>query len=92
MSLGLAISNVAKYTAWHADALQEVDSLELRVRDLANNKTDKDDPIYREALAELTKWKTLAGLYKDFLTFWQDMIKSIMEMIRKASELAVGTR
>ena len=93
MSIGLAIAKVAEYTDKHADALEKVNQAELELEmTVSKGAEGRQSSVYRQAMEQLTKYKTLAGLYKDFLDFWNNVIKSVMEMLKKAGELAVGSR
>lgn len=66
---------IAEYTGKHEDSLAEIGDMETRIQDLLNDKKTSDDPILRQALAELNKWKTLASTYQDFLSFYMDEMK-----------------
>ena len=91
MSLGLAIAKVAEYSAKHADAMENVAINQRKVEDTAT--TDgRDSAAFREAQKELDKWQTLAGLFKDFLSFWTEAIKSMMQMLKEAGQLAFNSR
>ena len=67
---------IAEYTGKHEDSLAMIDDMEIRIRDLFNDKrVANDDPVLRQAQAQLNKWKTLASTYQDFLSFYMDEMK-----------------
>ena len=89
MSLGLAISRIAFYTGKREAAASTIKDIEMQ---LAQAVHDQNDVRQAELQAQLTKEQILFGLYKNFVEFWTDVIKSTLELLKKISELAFAGR
>ena len=89
MSLSLATTKVAQYTA----ALESLAG-QVAIAEGAHIKavTDKDDGAVKESVAHLQRLKTLMGMYKDFIEFWKDIIKTVLGLLKMFTELAQGSR
>lgn len=87
--LGLAIGKVAEYTKKQNDSLNAVSQLQADV-DTAT-RSGKDDVI-REAQKALTREQTKLGLYRTFLDFWKEAVKSILGQLKSIQEIAFSGR
>lgn len=88
MSLGLAISQVSKYTYAVQLYTSMLEPLEMQMLKTVN----KNDKAFADLQMKITRLKTLLGLVKEFLDFWKNMIKEFMAMIKSINELAQGAR
>lgn len=89
MSLGLAINKIAEYTSFIGVIAEKVANLEA---ELVKSTANKDDNAVRDVQRQLTLYKTLLGLVKDFLEFWKEIIKSVLGLLKSFNELAQGAR
>lgn len=89
MSLGLAMQKVAEYSSAVTRLTAEISPLEAKLMAAA---TGKDDKGFAETQLQLTKLKTLLGLVQEFLNFWKDVIKGMMQLIKSVNELAFPGR
>lgn len=88
MSIGLAISQIAKYTYAMQSITAQLEPLEMKMLATVN----KQDKAFADLQMQVTRLKTLLGLVKDLLEFWKDMIKQFLAVIRSINELAHSAR
>ena len=86
-SLPLAISSIAHYSSMLEFVAGQVGVVQTQVEAAV---IAKDPVATREYRAELAKLNTLITLYKDFVEFWKDVIKSILILMKMFNELAGG--
>ena len=87
MSIGLAITKVAEYTAKHMDGLSKIDLLEAELEGVVDGD-NTDTEAMRQIQRQLTAQKTKVGLYQQFLEFWRDQIKAFLAILKLTNELA----
>ncbi len=92
MDLGLCIRNVGKFTQLSSDQLAEVQSLQDQYTLIAGRKKGdgEADPVLADLGKRLAAAQTRQKLYNDFLNFWKDALKGILEIIKGFNELAFG--
>ncbi|OGI19120.1 MAG: hypothetical protein A3B68_07980 [Candidatus Melainabacteria bacterium RIFCSPHIGHO2_02_FULL_34_12] len=88
MSIGLCMSKIAEYQSKHADALSEVDGIQGEL--LAASESGNRDPEIKQKTRQLAAKQAIVRMLADFLGFWKDALKSILEMLKSLNELAFG--
>ena len=93
MSIGLAIRQIAQYTVRYDQASSKVNFIQQQLQWVAMaaaaNGGKEPDPRATERLRkELAIAMFLQGLFKDFMEYWKEVIKSTLQIIKSLGELA----